>query len=423
MPRSLLTYPATATGGVTIAIFAVGGSLLTWLERFVADYPPMFVVFSHVLLLPAWLTILGQLHCYGAFLMRAVSRGHDAPPQPPIGALNPFGSISIAVVLSLVAVAAFAVDSAAADAIASIGAVVLPATAPAWVASVALNDNAPAGLDPRRAVELTIRCGVAYVPLAATIGAGYAAIFASIWYADRFAVPLALAASGYAFLVIQSAAGAILYMRRNELKIATDFSPEQDVANAIAEGERELTALMTELHRLAAVDRNRQAYARLDEYLARDRYRNDARVHDRLRQFQGRDLRLEHAVHYIERLVAARDPATGWVVCKRCLDEDDQFRPLSGASVIAIVAQAPERDAPYAAILLDDFARAYPNSALQANALFRSAQLKIDRLKQPVAGFELLDRVEREYPRFASLASFRDYAQRVRALREGEEST
>jgi hypothetical protein len=166
---------------------------------------------------------------------------------------------------------------------------------------------------------------------------------------------------------------------------------------------------------LAAVDRNRQAYARLDAYLERDRYRNDARVHDALRQFQGRDLRLEHACHYIERLVAARDAPTAWAVCKRSLDEDELFRPLSDTSAIALVAQASAADTHYAALLLEDFLRAYPNSSLHANALFRLAQFKIDRLGARADGLELLDVIERTHPRFAGLAAFRDYAEHARA--------
>jgi len=418
MSRALLTYPATATGGVTIAIFAVGGSLLTWGERFAAHGPDQYVFAVHALMLPAWLAILGQLHCYGAFLLRAAARGHETPPAPVIGALNPFGSIAIALVLAVVAIAAVWVDSAlAGDAAAAAGVVALAVTMPAFIASLALNDNAVAGLNPGRAVELMLRCGASYALLASVVCAGYAPIFASIWYADRFTVPFALAASGYALLAAQAVAGAILHARRNRLRLDTDFSPEQDVANAIAETERELDALLTDLHRLAAVDRNRQAYARLDEYLARDRYRNDARVYEALRQFQGRELRLEHAVHYIERLVAARDATTAWVVCKRCLDEDHQFRPLSDSSVVALVAQASVRDAPYAATLLEDFGRAYPDSPLHANALFRLAQLRIDRMAEPVVGFELLDRIEREFPRFAGLAAFREYAARARAAR------
>jgi len=419
MPRSLLTYPATTTGAITIAIFSVGGSLLTWGERFAAHGPQQYLFAVHALMLPAWLAILGQLHCYGASVMRAIARGNDDPTPPPIGALNPFGSIAIPFVVGAVALTAWCSDAAAngAGGAAAALAVLLIAVTPAFAAAVGLDDNAAYALDPRRPLEVIVRGGAAYVPLALAIGGGYGCLFAAIWYAAGWSIPFALAAAAYAFLVTQALAGAILFTRRNELRIDTDFSPEQDAAEAVAERERELDALLTDLHRLTAVDRNRQAYARLDEYLARDRYRNDARVYEALRQFQGRDLRLEHAVHYIERLVAARNPTTAWVVCKRCLDEDDRFRPLADASVIALVAQATERDAHYAATLLEDFARAYPDSALHANALFRLAQLRIDRMADPGAGFELLDRIERDYPRFADLAAFREYAARTRADR------
>jgi hypothetical protein len=418
--RSALTYPATVTGAITIAIFAGAGSLLVWGERFAVHGPAQYIFAVHALMLPAWLAIFGQLSCYGAFVMRAIARGHDEPAPPPIGALNPFASIAIPLMIGAVAATAWCADAAINDAGGSATVLALASIAitPAFVAAVALDDNAASSLDPRRIVEMIAHSGIAYAPLAIAIAVGYGCVFAAIWYGAGAAVPVVLAASAYLFLTTQALAGTILFARRNELRFDTDFSPEQDVAHAVAENERELEALLTELHRLAAVDRNRHAYARLDEYLARDRYRNDARVHEALRQFQGRTLRLEHAVHYIERLVAARDTRTAWTVCKRALDEDDQFRPLGDASVIALVAQATETDARYAATLLGDFARAYPDSALHANALFRLAQLKIDRLADAGAGIELLDRVEHDYPRFAGLAAFRDYALRVRAAQK-----
>ena len=421
MPRSALTYPATATGGTTVAIFAVGGALLIWLERFAVHGPAEFVFAAHALMLPAWLAIFGQLHCYGAVVLRAVARGHDDPTPPPIGALNPFGSAAIPLTIGAVAATAWCADAAVNDAggAATILAVLLVATAPALVAAVALGDNAASALDPRHSIGVVAHGGVAYAAFAVVVAGGYACLFWAIWYATGLTLPFVLVAAACVFLASQAIGGAILFTRRNELRIDTDFSPEQDVAHVIAENERELVELMTDLHRLAAVDRNRQAYARLDEYLARDRYRNDARAHEALRQFQGRTLRLEHAVHYIERLVAARNASTAWMVCKRCLDEDEAFRPLSDTSVIALVAHATTADARYAATLLADFVRAYPASSLHANALFRLAQLKIDRLDERADGYELLARIEREFPRFAGLAVFRDYAERARAGRTG----
>ena len=64
---------------------------------------------AHALMLPAWLAILGQLHCDGAFLMRSVARGHDEPSTPPTGATNPFQSSAIPLVLGAVALTALGV--------------------------------------------------------------------------------------------------------------------------------------------------------------------------------------------------------------------------------------------------------------------------------------------------------------------------
>jgi hypothetical protein len=157
------------------------------------------------------------------------------------------------------------------------------------------------------------------------------------------------------------------------------------------------------------VDRYKLAYERLDGYLARDNYRKDALVHEALRQFQGRDLRLEHACFYIERLIAARRTHTAWQVCKQCLTEEPTFRPVTDRSTIALVGEAGDADAPYADLLLEDFGRAYPGSAMLANAAFRRARLKIEHLGERDEGLSLLREIARDHPQFATIGVFRDY--------------
>lgn len=147
----------------------------------------------------------------------------------------------------------------------------------------------------------------------------------------------------------------------------------------MAAQEARLKTLLIELHRLCSVDRYREAYARLDSFLARDHYRDDARVYGVLQDFQGRPLALEHACHYIERLIRARKSLRAWDACKRCLDEDARFRPLWDASVLSLVGLASHTDAHYAATLLRDFARAYPDSALQDSAMRTLAQIEVKR--------------------------------------------
>jgi hypothetical protein len=213
-------------------------------------------------------------------------------------------------------------------------------------------------------------------------------------------------------LLMLDIAGRIVFVRRNRLALDTAHSPEQDVAAHVAANEATLKRLFFELHRLCSVDRYREAYARLDAHLAKDHYRDDARVHEMFGQFQGRPLALEHACQYIERLLAARKALRAWEVCKGCLDEDPLFRPISDGSVIALVSRSGHSDARHADLLLADFARAYPDSPLHANAMFRLAQIRIEHLDDRVAGTALLRRIRDEQPQFARLDSFRDYAAR-----------
>jgi hypothetical protein len=405
-----LRAPLRSAGLLAIVAFAIGGALLLATYHLVSGMARAFDILAALLLLPVAFLVLGQLHCYGTFLLQVTSRGHDEPPAPPRGVLNPFASTAPPFALALVAIAVSCTELAAATSSATAGLVagaffvVLPAS----ITLMGFADSGPAGLDPRAIGDLLAKAGVAYVAFAATVDLGYALLFAAILHADTLAF-FALLGAGYAYLVTQALAGRILFALRNELMLETDRSPEQDVANARAAEAHELDQLLSDLHRLCAGDRYKLAYERLDAYLARDKYRNDALVHEALRQFQGRDLRLEHACFYIERLIAARRTHTAWQVCKQCLTEEPTFRPMTDRSTIALVGEAGDTDAPFADLLLEDFGRAYPGSAMLANAAFRRARLKIEHLGERDEGLSLLREIARDHPQFATIGVFRDY--------------
>ena len=405
-----LRYPVQSPGWMCLLIFAIGGWIVLLLS---AVFPSGFELIAIALLTLFGFFVMGQLQCFGNFLFQAAARGHTSPPAPPTDALNPFGGAVVAIVLALVWASAASIRAAlgSPNALVWFSAAVMALVAPALVSIMVITDSVLEGLDPRRALLFVRGLGVAYVGLCLTLWVGYGGIFLAIWYCDS-GVPVALLAAGYVFLLTQHVAGLVLFERRAQLELDTHQSPEQDVAADHAQDEAALKALFFELHRLCGVDRYREAYARLDAHLRSDRYRNDARAHELLQQFQGRPLALEHACHFIERLIAARKPLQAWEVCKRCLDEDELFRPLSDRSLITLVDQSRHADARYADLLLADFARAYPDSALVANAMFRLAQVRIEHQGDRASGTALLRAICEEHTQFAQLPKFVEYVER-----------
>ncbi len=364
-----------------------------------------------------WYGLAGLLQCYSRHLFQAAANGHAIPPVPAPETLNPLSAV-VACVLAL----AWSSASLLREAVLGVnpliwcGAALTVAVAPASAAISMLGDSAIEGFDPRRIARFARGLGPAYPLFCAANWIGYGAILGTVWYCER-AVAVVLLAAGYVHLLTQYLAGRIVFTRRNHLALPTQRSPEQDVAADAAQQEAQVKTLLIELHRLCSVDRYREAYARLDSFLARDQYRNDAHVHRALQDFQGRPLALEHACHYIERLIGARKSLRAWDICKRCLDEDAAFRPLSDGSALSLVALAGHADAHYAAALLRDFARAYPNSEAQGSAMFRLAQLEIEHLGDRAAGIAQLRLIRDVQPEFARSTAFQDYIRRFDDLR------
>ena len=354
-----IRLPVTTPGWLLLLIFAFGG----WLALALAGlFPPGFELYTVGLLSGYWYVLAGLLHCYGAHLLRAAADGR-ATTTPASDVFNPM-SLAVACVLIIV------LSSASLTRVALHGtnqllwgaAVLAVAIAPASVVIIVLGDSVIEGLDPRRIARFVRALGAMYPMLCATTCAGYGAMLVTIWYCEH-GIVLALLVAAYVYLLTQHVAGRIVFARRVELALATDSSPEQDVAAEIAAQEARLKNMLIDLHRLCSVDRYQEARARLDTFLARDQYRDDARVYELLRDFQGRPLALEHACRYIERLTGAHKSLRAWDVCKRCLVEDPLFRPLSDTSVMSLVALSGHLDAHHAATLLLDFTRAYPDSA------------------------------------------------------------
>ncbi len=90
----------------------------------------------------------------------------------------------------------------------------------------------------------------------------------------------------------------------------------------------------------------------------------------------------------------------------------DRFRPLPDASVLSLVGVAGHPDAHYAATLLRDFDRAYPNSALRGDAVFRLAPIEIEHLGDRASGIAQLKSIRDDQPEFARSAAYQDYIRR-----------
>lgn len=405
-----LRFPVQSPGWMCLLIFALGGWIVLLLS---GVFPSGFELIAIALLTLFGFFVMGQLQCFGGFLFQAAARGHSSPPPPPTDALNPFGGAVVPVLLALVWASAASLRAAfgSHNALVWFSAALMALIVPALVSIMVVTHSVMEGLDPRRVLLFVRGLGVAYIGLCLALWIGYGGIFVAIWYCDT-GVPIALLAAGYVFLLTEHVAGLVLFERRAQLELDTQHSPEQDVAADHARDEAELKALFFELHRLCGVDRYSAAYARLDAHLKKNHYRDDARAHEMLQQFQGRPLALEHACHYIERLLAARKPLQAWAVCKRCLGEDELFRPLSDRSLITLVGQSGHSDARYAEMLLADFTRAYPDSTLAANAMFRLAQIRIEHLGERESGAALLRALRAEHVQFTRLPKFVEYVER-----------
>jgi hypothetical protein len=405
----LIALPVRTPGWIVLLAFAVGGSTTLFLG---STFPAGYEIVAFGLMSGLAFVLASVLQCYARHLFESAANGHTMPPTAAPEALNPL-SVVIACVLIVLWSSASLLRAAVTtdDPLVWCIATIAIAIAPASAAITMLGDSAADGLDPRRIARFVRGLGPAYPMLWVTTWLGCGSIFVTVWYCER-GVTIALLFTGYVYLLTQYLSGRIVFARRNQLELSTRRSPEQDAAATVAAEETQLKVLLIELHRLCGVDRYREAYTKLDAFLAREQYRNDAHVYRALQDFQGRPLALEHACHYIERLIADQKSLRAWDVCKSCLAEDPRFRPMSASSTLALTALARHADAHHSATLLRDFARAYPHSAERASAMFRLARIEIEHLADRAAGIARLKSIRDQQPEFARSSVFQDYSRR-----------
>ena len=223
---------------------------------------------------------------------------------------------------------------------------------------------------------------------------------------------LALLGAAYLFVLTHYLAGWLLFRHRLALDLETERSPEQaNAAHWAAKGEV-FRAMLMDLHRLCSTDRVDEAFAQLATYIDANEGLDEASVYLALKDFHDPRLRLEHSYHYIGRLVRNRDRHGAWQVLRDAVLEDSSFRPPSDEILISLLDEALHNHAPQVEALLADFNQRFPDSHLEANALFRLARVRIDHLGGRAEGLALLDRVASEHPEFAGQQRFRDYRSR-----------
>ncbi len=220
--------------------------------------------------------------------------------------------------------------------------------------------------------------------------------------------------SGVAFLFANVLSGALVFARRRSLGLGTLRSPEQALAEALEAEQRKLDQLLHDIHTHAGAGSFATAVQKLEAFVADDPDSLDPFIHERLKTFQDERLLLEHGVRYLQRLAERGETRKAWTLMKTCLERDERFRPLSDETLLALTRAAGREDVGIVNAVLADFAKAYPDSELIPEALFRRARVNIELLKDGATGLELLAEIARDHPDFASTAPYQDYRRRLR---------
>jgi hypothetical protein len=412
---ALLSLPWRRQGSWIILVWAMVAWVLRGLIEVSKTYPDYYSLTFGMLLI-AWIIAIGVLLQFSWLLLQRVAFGHTTPPrQVDIEEISPFMNLMAlkigALVLAIVGLVDFAYE--AGTVAGHLTLVVTASLLPAMIAVMVLEERFLAGCSPRFVGTFLSRFGISYLLFAPLLYGALATVYLAV-FTEQMPNVLTLLVAAYAFVVGHVFCGRLLYVNRSNLEILTEVSPEQEAGAEWAETNKRIDDLLMELHQLCGVGHIRRAHVLLDRFLASTNYELDDIVHERLQSFQDVRLTLEHAFHYMGRLLANDRPARAWHLVKRCLDLDDQFRPANDTDTLRMVAAATPADASYIDLLLSDFERAYPASELLPDALFAWGRCCIEHLGRVDKGLVLLARVKIEFPEFADAAEFRVYYAAVR---------
>jgi hypothetical protein len=405
-----LFYPLRGPGFWVIGGFALLVWVLLTIVSLISTQESFAGFMAAFFMAPAVFLLCGIMINYALVILSHTARGHPEPPTVDLPDLNPVrqGHVVMALIVAM-AVTGMVLSSPAGTmirALLTVGVVVLGSSVGTLTA---LNNSVLAGFNPGEQIRLLrglggespglLVVGVAWLMLAAALTAGSPNL-------------LGMLGVGYLFVLAHHLAGRLLFRNRLDLELDTDQSPEQTNAAHWAAKDQAFRAMLVDLHRLCATDRVAEAFKQLASYLDADEGLDEASVYLTLKDFHDPRLRLEHSYHYITRLARNRQRHRAWQVLHDAVAEDQDFRPASDELLISLLDEATPDQASQVEVLLKDFEQRYPDSHLQANALFRLASVRIDHLGGHAEGLALLERIAKEHPEFAGQQRFRDYRSR-----------
>jgi hypothetical protein len=280
---------------------------------------------------------------------------------------------------------------------------------------VALEDSLLAALRPGFAARAASGLSFSYLIVALLLG-GSVLLLCEVLVNGS---PALLGPVAPVYLYCHGFAGWVVYLHRNRLELHTEASPEQARAAEQLAQARAVDLLLEEAHRLCASGQLAAAAAGVEAFLSGRDYEPDPMLHERLRDFDDQRLFLEHTVRYVERLAQRGEHRKAWALVREGVARDPRFRPLSAATLLETTRVAGREDARLVAELLANFDRAYADSGLAAEALFRRARIHLELLRAGETGLELLRELEQEHPGFARRERYRRYRARLRVQRSG----
>lgn len=398
----LLTWPFKAPTVLLVIVFALVGGLLVLFVRASMNLFPLNVL----LLVPAFYGVTGALALGAQLTFSRLARGLDTEAKPGDADLNPFTSAQAfrhGLLLALATGVLLLVDNVVALAAFALLHVML-------YLAVSLEDSLLGATRPDFVARVVGGLNLSYLLLAALLG-GSALLLCEVLLNRS---PALLGPAALVYLLCHGFGGRLVYLHRNRLELHTEESPEQAQAAAQLAEAHAVDVLLEEAHRQCASGQLAKAVAAVDTFLSEGDYALDPMLHERLRDFGDERLFLEHAVRYVERLAERGEHRKAWALVRECVGRDERFRPLTAETLLATTQVAGREDARVVAELLADFASAYEESELAAEALFRRARIHIELLRAGETGLALLRELEGSFPAFARGERYRRYRARLR---------
>ena len=407
---TLLLWPLRPPAAWILGLFILLGWLLLAAVDLFDDLVPMALALIFGFELPLWYLLLGSLCLAAQMRLLHHARGLAHEPMADETNLNPFGNglafrffVLLAIPLGVLQWQA----AAPSPAIIALLAIVYPLP---WL-SLMLEASAREAFRPTNLWRLVKGVGIGWVGTCLLISGGVGYLMSTLLWLHN---PFHLAAAGYGFLLAHGVAGRLLWGRRQHLDLYVKKSPELAQGAELAARNAELDRLMEDLHRLCGAGRVAEAHKRLESHLVTAGSAGDDAVHQRLLQFTHQDLLLEHAVHYLGRLLENGKRQQAWALFKSCHAREPRFRPLTDESLLTLVSQAAAEDGPLAEELLADFPDAYPDSHLIANARFRLARLMHENWHRHDEAIAVLREIRATHPAFAATEQFRNLVLSIR---------